>query len=196
MSVTARNAAAADAAGEESDDDDAEGAAAVADTSSAATIDAAAMNAAENLHNLRLLFGVEAYRVTAYCSEHDKKCGCNNSSGSRLYGATALLVIDVLSELLGHAGEVAGVDPGGDTFSMPSRESFSPILPVIMARNSAKSMVPLPSPSMETIFLSSSFLTSKPKGAHDSLELTHVNLAGCISMPKPVASASIRSVVV
>ena len=62
----------------------------------------------------------------------------------RVHGACTgtLLVIDVLSELLGHAGEVAGVDPGGvvNTFSMSSRESFSSILRVIMARNSAKSV--------------------------------------------------------
>ena len=84
-----------------------------------------------------------------------------------------LLVIDVLSELLSHAGKVAEGDPGGVVvveqlehleFSMSSRESFSPILPVIIWRNSAKSMVPLPSPSMsETIFLSSSSLTPKPR---------------------------------
>ena len=78
-----------------------------------------------------------------------------------------LLVIDSLSELC-HAGEVAEGDPGGvvveqlghlDVLAGP----FSSTSPVIIARGSAKS-VPLPLPSMsETIFLSSSSLTPKPR---------------------------------
>merc|ERR1712072_718906 len=82
-----------------------------------------------------------------------------------------LLIIDGLTELLSHASEVAEGDLVGvvvieelEHLSMSSRVSFSPILAVIMPRNSPNSMVPLPSLSMsETIFLSSSFLTSNPR---------------------------------
>ena len=87
-----------------------------------------------------------------------------------------------------------------NTFSMSSRESFSSILRVIMARNSAKSVhdgaVAIAIDVGGDHLLELLVLDLEAKGAHDSLELTHVNLAGCISMPKPVASASIRSVVV
>mmetsp|Transcript_12411 Transcript_12411/g.56507 ORF Transcript_12411/g.56507 Transcript_12411/m.56507 type:complete len:201 (+) Transcript_12411:1469-2071(+) len=49
-------------------------------------------------------------------------------------------------------------------FMISSRESRSPILAVIMVRNSSKSMVPEPSLSMSAIiFLISSFLGSKPR---------------------------------
>ena len=50
-----------------------------------------------------------------------------------------------------------------NAFMISSRESRSPILAVIICRNSSKSMVPEPSLSMsEIIFLISSFLGSKP----------------------------------
>merc|ERR1740115_531825 len=66
-----------------------------------------------------------------------------------------LLVIDVLSELLSHAGKVAEGDPGG----VVAIEVGDHLLELLV-------------------------LDLEAKGAHGSLELTHVNLAGCISIEK------------
>merc|ERR1711924_574496 len=69
-----------------------------------------------------------------------------------------------------------------NTFSMSSRGSFSPILPVIIWRNSPNSMVPLPSPSMSHHLLELLVLDLEAKGTHGGLELTDVDHAGGISI--------------
>merc|ERR1712166_1685695 len=63
-----------------------------------------------------------------------------------------LLVIDSLSELLSHGArlrkEILLVESSSNmanTLTTSSRESFSPILPVIMPMNSLNSTLPLPS---------------------------------------------------
>ena len=102
--------------------------------------------------------------------------------------------IGVLSELVSHAGEVAGVDFEGvvveqlehlDVLAGPS----SSTLPVIMARNSAKS-VPLPLPSMSDHLLELLVLDLEAEGAHGSLELTYVNLSIDQEPGQPAAPAS------
>merc|ERR1740130_86342 len=103
-----------------------------------------------------------------------------------------LLVIDVLSELLSHAGKVAEGDPGGVVVIEQLEDLLDVLAGILLthlAGHHGEELGEVDGAVAIAIdvgdhLLELLVLDLEAKGAHGSLELTHVNLAGCIGIEK------------